>query len=127
MITISGQNASCIEERLACNCNSHAPQILNDLGMITNMSLLPIMGFAYGPLQYDMSSLNVTIGPLVCSGLKNIEESLTHPRIKSKFNEVESQLEIYNNNSKQTDELIGYEFHSMKQSITVSQIEIQSE
>ena len=83
------------------------------------------MSFAYGPLQYNKSSLNATIGPLICSGLKDKDESFLHPRLKLKLDQVEKHLETLNSeidDSKQTDEMIGNEFNSIKQTLLVSTI-----
>ena len=35
---------------------------MTDIGVITDTSILPITGFRYGPVLYDMIEANVTLG-----------------------------------------------------------------
>ncbi len=51
-----------------CNCDADDPTWANDFGVITTKEILPISGFAYGPLALDNEQANFTIGKLKCSG-----------------------------------------------------------
>ena len=52
---------------------------MKDYGTITNMDLLPIMGFNNGPLEFELEQAKVTIGPLKCKGLKQISDAFLKP------------------------------------------------
>ena len=65
-----GTEENCIYSHLNCNCNAKRPAWMQDSGTITNMDLLPIMGFNYGPLEFELEQAKVTIGALKCRGLK---------------------------------------------------------
>ncbi len=51
-----------------CNCDANQPDWVQDSGEITAKDFLPITGFAYGPLEFDIEQANFTIGRLRCSG-----------------------------------------------------------
>ena len=63
-----GEDQSCLDPLLACNCDAKSPVWALDSGRITAKDLLPIQSFSYGPLIYDLERANVTIGRLICSG-----------------------------------------------------------
>ncbi len=52
-----------------CNCDAKQPEWFDDNGVITAKEILPITGFAYGPLDFDAEQANFTIGRLKCSGI----------------------------------------------------------
>ena len=74
-----GTEENCIYAHLSCNCNAKKPVWMKDSGTITNMDLLPIMGFNYGPLEFELEQARVTIGPLKCRGLKVKEDAFLKP------------------------------------------------
>ena len=74
-----GTDESCIYTHLNCNCNAKKPVWMQDSGTITNMDLLPIMGFNYGPLEFELEQAKVTIGALKCRGLKTKEDVFLMP------------------------------------------------
>ena len=52
-----------------CNCDaSFIPEAQEDLGLITNGSALPVMGFVYGEMKYESQFSAITIGRLICRG-----------------------------------------------------------
>ena len=74
-----GTDENCIYPHLTCNCNAKKPVWMQDSGTITNMDLLPIMGFNYGPLEFELEQAKVTIGALKCRGLKTKEDVFLMP------------------------------------------------
>ena len=63
-------------ENLPCNCDGNLPTWAADQGQISSMTDLPIMAFAYGPLEYEIQQANITINRLKCYGkLKHYCES----------------------------------------------------
>ena len=65
-----GEDNSCVGSNigLQCNCDSNNPTWDSDIGFITSKDLLPIAGFNYGPLEFEIERAMVTIGRFTCSG-----------------------------------------------------------
>lgn len=79
-----------------CNCdNSGHAEWLEDSGVITNMTALPISAFNYGPMEYDTQEAMVRIGRLRCSGRTEINPSpSTYDDLRSGRSEKPSQVFI---------------------------------
>ena len=76
---------------------------MQDTGKVDRMDLLPIQSFTYGPMEYEMEKANVSIGPLICKGLKNPDQTLAHTtsidyevddKIKTAKEFVERKIEV---------------------------------
>ena len=63
-----GLDQTCVVPKLPCNCDAKLPDWQVDEGVITDKDLLPMTGFAYGPIKYDLEQAKVSIGSLKCSG-----------------------------------------------------------
>ena len=66
-----GETNSCIDSDIPdikCNCDVKQPTWDVDEGRIFSKELLPVTGFQYGPLEFDLERANITIGRLECSG-----------------------------------------------------------
>lgn len=77
-----GLDQSCVIPELPCNCDAKEPNSQSDQGVITDKNLLPITGFAYGPLEYEMQEATVKIGHLKCSGIWNYFHSFHSLKLK---------------------------------------------
>ena len=69
-----GRNRNCSNPSVHyCNCDLRKAEYQTDIGLITNMSALPITGFKYGRLQIPSQSAFISIGNLKCSGRKELQ------------------------------------------------------
>jgi hypothetical protein len=69
-----GLDGSCISDSgntFSCNCDAKTPEWAMDSGAITAKAILPITGFSYGPLKFDVEQANFTIGRLRCLGTRS--------------------------------------------------------
>ena len=76
-----GIEGNCVDEDVACNCDSKTPTWLKDSGLITEKELLPITAFKYGPMKYDIEEAKVQVGKLKCSGLRDPSFGYLHPQM----------------------------------------------
>ena len=66
-ICTCGLNETCSdsEHGRTCNCDAtQIPELQNDNGTITNATALPITGFRYGELEYDLQEASIYISEL---------------------------------------------------------------
>ena len=70
-----GEDDSCIDSTVSCNCNSKMPELLSDIVEIDDKSKLPVTGFHYGPFTYNRANAAVAIHSLICSGKISIQTS----------------------------------------------------
>ena len=70
-----GVNQTCSDsEHEVCNCDAdQIPELQRDEGIITNSSALPITGFRYGEMKYELQVAQITIGRMQCQSQKKIE------------------------------------------------------
>ena len=54
----------------SCNCNVGDPTEREDVIRITNKEILPLKSFHYGSFFHSNQKASVSIGPLVCEGMK---------------------------------------------------------
>ena len=59
-------DGNCVEDSI-CNCDSMRPNQVDD-GILTDKNSLPIKSLRYGGAYASISSVEYTLGPLVCSG-----------------------------------------------------------
>jgi hypothetical protein len=74
-----GEDNSCISvsgSEFTCNCDSKIPDWTSDAGIITDMQLLPMVGFKYGPLEFEIEKANFTFGRLQCSGILKLKKQI---------------------------------------------------
>lgn len=60
----------CLDPSQKCNCDANENTWTSDIGYITNVDMLPISSFHYGPLEEGLlgKKANFTIGSLECTG-----------------------------------------------------------
>merc|ERR1712106_11658 len=76
-----------------CNCDyAGAPYWLQDSGLITNMTALPISAFNYGYMQSEYQEAKVKIGRLRCSGQVEMKPSPSTCNDLKKMGETRSGL-----------------------------------
>ena len=63
-----GVDQTCVVPKLPCNCDAKLPDWQVDEGTITDKNFLPMTGFTYGPMKYDLEQARISIGSLKCSG-----------------------------------------------------------
>merc|ERR1719342_1643682 len=72
----SFQQEGCAEQAVynnTCNCDANLPVLLQDTGIITNSSALPITKMFFGGLNYDAQSGEFLLGRLKCYGQKAVD------------------------------------------------------
>jgi len=70
-------------------CNLKASRSFVDEGKISNKTLLPILSWSYGPLQFEGDKLIVTIGSLVCDRkVREIDQKSLKAKVKDHDNKL---------------------------------------
>ena len=106
------------------SCNLKSPAWMSNQGEVTNISQLPITNIKYGPLRFELESVKVVVGPIVCQPSENafsireqilanqIEELKTFDTVIEKT--TESQIEEL----KDFDKVIKDENENLKKNVT---------
>ena len=59
----------CTNSQSKCNCDERKHEWQSDSGKIEDKEVLPVVSLSYGPLN-SHDSFRVTLGPLICTGIK---------------------------------------------------------
>ena len=86
-----GIDQTCVVPKLPCNCDAKLPDWQVDEGTITDKDLLPMTGFTYGPMKYDLEQAKISIGSLKCSGRLNENVLTTCPEGWTKLPSVKGK------------------------------------
>jgi len=106
------------------SCNLKSPAWMSNQGKVTNISQLPITNIKYGPLRFELESVKVVVGPIVCQPSENalsIREQIFANQIeelKTFDTVIEKRTESQIGELKDFDKVITNENENLKTNIT---------